>query len=133
MARRNIAAEIREQLRDDETYIGHFLAQSWPSARWYELFGGLASVGMKSYLITLTDKRIYLTELTLTGQPATNAFEYGEVRRTEVKGGLLGKKFDLIAGNKTLRFRGVSFSQKKKEGILNPELLSVLERQITSS
>jgi hypothetical protein len=126
-----IVAEVKEQFMENETYIGHFGATSHPSVGMRIAIGNIANYGMKTYYITLTDKRIFLSRIrAIRKHSAAETFEYSQLRRTKVKGGQKSKKFDLIAGNKKLRFRDVIFTLEKIDGILTPDLLSFLERKI---
>jgi len=91
---------ILPRLKQDEELIGFFQATYTPSLVLLLLSGLLWGMGMRTYLVAVTNQGIHLHRLSLFGKPETyNFFSYAEISEIKLGKGFLQAPLQIVFSN----------------------------------
>lgn len=110
---------ISTQVPQDEEVAGQFTATARPPMALYFIVGAFSSFFTKSYIVTVTDKKVYFTKTNfLTAKTEhTDAFAYDEIEKATLKTGKLLAKFKLKFRNGNKLVLQVPYRAQKPESV----------------
>lgn len=98
---------VLPKLKQDEELIGYFQAQYAPSYWWLILIGPLWALGIRLYVIAVTNQGLHLTKFNLLGRPDVyNFFPSAEITSLHLGDGVMQAPLQLnFANGRELRLR----------------------------
>lgn len=132
MSRKDTLATIRQQIPENEEYHGAFSGTAQPAFAWHFLLGNFAPLLTKTYIIYITDKKLYFSKLNLLGHlEVVDGFTDFEIRQLHIKKNLLaGYTFTFEFNNgRKLKLKVFTHQRVKSECQLTPELMNSLKER----
>lgn len=123
---------IRENLSEEEKFVGFFMATYLPTFWWFLLVGPLFFLGMRYYFVGVTDKGFHFHKLGLMGKPQQHDFfTFEEVARLKIGSRVLSYRMDFLFSNKRKLKINAQKVGAKKVAKIAPETLEYIKQKTT--